>query len=215
VLTAEDLARLLPALPEWMRPVVRFAFCTGWRRGEILGLTWARVDFERGEIRLEPKKRTKDGGSKNKQGRVYPFEADPELKALLEECRDVTRDWERRERSICKWVFHKDGSCLLDPKDPRRAIQAFRVAWEKARKAIGKPGARIHDFRRTAVTNLIDAGVDEGTAMKLTGHKTRSVFDRYNVRSVAAQRQGVAQVAAYRARSLRRLHWLCDERGAS
>ena len=71
-------------------------------------------------------------------------------------------------------VFHEpDGSPIKD--------SVFRKAWVTAREAAGYPAKLIHDFRRTAVRNLSRAGVVDTVAMKLTGHKTRSVFDRYLV----------------------------------
>ena len=77
-----------------------------------------------------------------------------------------------REGTICPHVFQRfDG----------KAIKSFRKAWLAACKAAGCPGRIPHDFRRTAVRNLVRAGIPETVAMQMTGHKTRSVFMRYDI----------------------------------
>ena len=84
--------------------------------------------------------------------------------------------WQERLASYpaCSFVFHKRGE----------RIGKFYKTWDRACKDAGLSGKVAHDFRRTAVRNLVRVGVPERVAMTITGHKTRDVFDRYNIMSV-------------------------------
>lgn len=150
------------ALP--LRAVVSFAYVTGWRiPSEVLTLQWRQIDFDGGTVRLDA------GTTKNREGRVFPITR--ELRTLLETQRDYTRTVEREQGIICPWVFHRHG----------KRIRNLYGAWDSACTAAGCPGRIPHDFRRTAVRNLVRAGIPERVAMTMTGHKTRSVFERYNI----------------------------------
>ena len=143
-------------LPAAFQDVLDFAYYSGWRRNEILGLLWEDVDRLGGVVRLTPER------SKTRVGRVLPVSAP--LGAVLDRRAEVQRPGEPR-------VFSRDGV----------TVRAWRSALRDACRRAGVPHRLLHDCRRTAARNLIRAGVPERVAMILTGHKTRAIFDRYNI----------------------------------
>jgi integrase len=167
-------------LPEELRGIVTIAFYTGWRvASEILPLQWPQVDRAKQIIRLEP------GTTKNSEGRTLPYGQLPELTTVVEAA------WKAHEAlkeqgTICPFVFHRDGKRIRD----------LRKAWKVATVAAGCPGKLLHDYRRTAVRNLVRAGVPEKIAMGVTGHKTRSVFDRYDIVNPADLSAALGKLAA-------------------
>ena len=109
-----------------------------------------------GVIRLSPAR------SKTLVGRILPI-SQPIAEALAR--RRARRDPES------PLVFHRDGI----------PVRRWRTAWRTACQAAGVPTRFLHDCRRTAARNLIRANVPERVAMLLTGHKSRAIFDRYNI----------------------------------
>ena len=174
-----EVERVLAALPEDLRPAIEFAYITGWRIGEIRSLTWAQVDVDACVVRLEP------GSTKNDEGRTFPFGHHPRLAALIVRQGERTLPLQKQRGKIIPWVFWLDGEPIRD----------FRKTWKRACVAAGCPDRLVHDFRRTAVRNLVRAGVPEKIAMQLTGHKTRSVFDRYDIVSEADLSAAVEKLA--------------------
>ncbi|MEW5983451.1 MAG: site-specific integrase [Acidobacteriota bacterium] len=155
-------------LPNPLRPLFEFAYFTGWRvKSELLPLTWGQVDRNACLVRLEP------GTTKNREGRAFDFSELRAVQDLLDGQWKQREELRRTKNLICPFVFHRGGKRIKD----------FRHAWESACKAAGCPGRIPHDLRRTAVRNLVRAGVPERVAMRVTGHKTRSVFDRYDITS--------------------------------
>ncbi len=168
-----DLALVLNDLPEYARRIITFLRITGWREGEALDLTWDRVDWERQGIHLSERH------TKGKKGRLFPFGVALDLKAVLEKC------WSDRVAGDL-FVFH-------GPKGKGRCHeQSLQKVWKGATKRAGVDRI-IHDLRRTAARDFIEAGVDRADVKLLCGWNTDSVFERYLVRNNADLEKAVAR----------------------
>jgi integrase len=172
-----DFIKLREVLPEHLRGFMTFACKTGWRLSEITGLTWDKVDLKHGVVRLDP------GDAKNNEPRTIVV--DSELQEVL------NRQWKIRGKSgsILSFVF-------LNEKGTDQ-VKRFDKSWKTACKnaQIGK--RLFHDFRRSAVRNMVRAGVPERVAMTISGHKTRSVFERYNIVNEEDLRHAAQKQADY------------------
>jgi len=128
------------------------------RKGKILNLTIPRVDLKEGFIRLRPEE------TKTSKGRSIPLH--PELMEALKNALKV-------RHLTCELIFHRDGR-LITPHD-------VRVAHEAVCKEGGILGFVFHDFRHTCINNWRKGGHDYFKIMAVSGHKTISVFKRYNM----------------------------------
>lgn len=156
----EDFEAIRAQLPKEIAAVLEFAYYTGCRRGEILSLLWAQHDPKAGVIRLNP------GETKNKDARVIP------LTGALADLMNRTRAERDELWPWSKFIFTRAGYRIKD----------FRGSWDAALEKSGVTERKLlHDCRRTGVRNLVNAGVPEKVAMLISGHKTRSTFDRYHI----------------------------------
>jgi integrase len=151
-----DFAAVRAHLPSYLTDAATFAYLTGWRKGEVRTLEWRDVDLPAKVIRLRAEH------SKNKRPRAIALRG--ELLTLIEQ-RAAVREL------ACPFVFNRNG----------RPLGNFPKAWKAACRAAGLEGRIFHDMRRSAVRNMVRAGVPERVAMAVSGHRTRAVFDRYNI----------------------------------
>jgi integrase len=200
-----DYERLFAALPDYLQLPFALGFWTGMRRAEIFGLRWNQLDFLANTIALRA------GETKNDDGRLIPISAS--LRTLL-----LTQRGKRQ--AACPYVCFR-----LDRRGIARKVGNFRKVWQSrcVRLGLGKmeaagealtvvrsdrpkakpkpkmvyQGMLFHDLRRSAVRNLVRSQVPEKVAMAISGHKTRAVFDRYNIVSENDLAKAGRQLEAY------------------
>jgi integrase len=168
----EQYLALRHQLPEYLRLLLVIAYYTGVRKGELLKIGKEQVDRKAAQIRLNP------GETKNDEGRVLPIYGDmgPWLEIQLATL-DVNFPG-------CRWLFHENG----------RQILSFRKAWASACERAKVPGQLFHDLRRSAVRNMERAGIPRSVAMKISGHKTEAVYQRYAIVSARDMREAGAKL---------------------
>lgn len=177
----EKFEKLRKQLPERLRPIVTFLYLTGCRLGEAKGFWCSEVNFDALELRVE-RERTKDHGP-----RIIPLDGLDEFVQELKRKQDSSEDG------------FDDG--------PVFCATNLRKAWQRAciRFTLGRieqlpdgrtiyQGLLVQDLRRSAVRNMIDAGVEEKVAMEISGYKRRRVFDPYNAVSANQIHEAIKKV---------------------
>jgi len=162
--TAEEVERLCGFLPPHAVNAVRFAWETGWRRGEIFGLRWQDVDLESGVMYLSD--------SKNGDGRQLPFGESEVLTRIIREQRASASAFELRHGGRVTHVFHYAG---------RHLPEGLKRCWKAACRRAGLESRLFHDLRRSFIQRCEDHGIARSSAMKITGHKTEAIYARYAI----------------------------------
>lgn len=153
----EQYRKLVEHAPElWLRAMLAVAYTFGFRKSELLEMKVNQVDLAGETIRLWR------GTTKSGEPRLVRMTQD--VKVLLQ-----------------AGVIGKKPDDFVFSRNGGTPILDFRGRWDKLCEDAGLKGLLFHDLRRSAVRNMVRRGVNERVAMQISGHKTRSVFDRYNV----------------------------------
>jgi integrase len=169
VVDEEVFQRLFEASEEALRPVILTAFDTGMRKREVLDLRWEQVDLKRGVIRLAPQ------DTKAEDARVVVLTA--RVLAMLE----------AQPRGLPSTPVFRN-------PDTGEPWQDIRKPFSRACKKAKLDGLWFHDLRRSFVTKARRTGIAESVVMRMSGHKTRAVFDRYNIVSEDDLREAVRRL---------------------
>jgi integrase len=154
-----DYRKLLEALPSHLKCLAIAGYHLGMRAGELRKLQWSQVDLGNREIRLAASQ------TKGKRPRTAPVYGDL-IPALLQQKAEHDANW-----PDLPWVFHWMG----------KPIGHSLKGWRRSATAAGVPDLLFHDLRRSAIRNMERAGIPRKIAMSISGHRTESVYLRYDI----------------------------------
>jgi integrase len=175
--TETEFRTVLEHLAEYLKDFALFGYLTGWRKGEIASLRWEDVDADVIGLRSQH--------SKNREGRTVPLVG--ELAELLKRRKAARQVKTESGVMLADLVFHHNGHQIGD----------IRKAWATACKFANVPGRLFHDLRRCAVRNMVRAGVPTDVARSISGHKTASIFSRYNIVAEDQKRDALERTQSY------------------
>ena len=161
---------------------------TGMRKGECSSLTWSDVEGDALTLRGEH--------SKNGEARTIPLAG--ELAEIIARRKAVRRVKVNGLVEITDLIFYRIVRGQVRP------VYEFKKSWATACKKAGLPGRIFHDLRRSAVRDMTHAGVPQGVAMRISGHKTASMFQRYNIVVTEDMRTALEKTEQYRAATAKR-----------
>jgi integrase len=177
----EQYELLLAHMPEHLKCLLVVGYHFGCRLGEFRKLRWDQVDLGAGEIRLERKQ------TKGKAPRVLPF-YDDEVRGWMER----QREFSTGERVFCWKQNAKRGVAK------EKGLGSHLKGWDRACEEAGLPGLLFHDLRRSAVRNMERAGIPRSVAMRISGHKTESVYKRYDIVSEGDLKEAARKMEAFK-----------------
>lgn len=183
-----DFEKVVERLPEYLQDFARFGYCCGWRAGAIRSLLWSDVDLANRVIRLRPEHdKIGEGQVLGLVGELWEIISRRVQYRACDKPDPITQHAKQPIRILSSYVFHRNGLQIGD----------YRKAWASACRKAGVRGRKFHDLRRTLVRNAVEAGNDPWLVMQITGHKTLSTLNRYNIKTLSQQREALEKTQAH------------------
>ncbi|MGA2957359.1 MAG: site-specific integrase [Thermodesulfobacteriota bacterium] len=171
----KDYEKLKREIGDDLKILLGLGYHHGLRKGEILNLRWNDVDFLENKITFE--------GEKTIKGETREVYLHSELIQLI----NAEYAYRNIHYPSSPWVCSRYG----------KKITYFAKSWKRACKKVGLDNLIFHDLRRSSIRNMIRSGISQTVAMKISGHRTPSIFRRYDITSGEDLKQATKKLEIY------------------